>query len=425
MKVLFISNPDRNISGRIALPYSKSISNRALIIHAIAEFDFSMKGLSTAGDTALLRQLLVKIKSARHGKTPVVVDCKDAGTAFRFLTAFLAGTAGQWFLTGTSRMKERPVGPLVDALRKLGAQISYSGKEGFPPLIIEGKPLTGRPVEIEADISSQFISALLMIAPVLPGGLEIVLNKPKRSLPYIMMTLRIMDFYGVNTIFHGNRIIVPGQLYKYKKISIESDWSSAAFWYEMAAFSVNADIFLEGLKKDSLQGDALLCEIYNSFGVKTRFTGVGAHLTKHQKRVSYFSFDFSNHPDLALPVIVTCIGLNIPFRIKGLENLRFKESDRINALRTELRKIGFETCLTDDFTLSYAGCENFGKILQGCTNEVKQVNTYNDHRIAMAFAPLSMILDVIGIDNPDVVSKSYPEYWNELKKAGFILTLAK
>jgi 3-phosphoshikimate 1-carboxyvinyltransferase len=425
MKVLSVNKADRNITGHIILPFSKSISNRALIIHAIAGFNQAIEGLSDADDTRKLKKLLLKIKSATHGESPVSLDCRDAGTVFRFLTAVLAGTDGHWLLTGTSRMKERPIGSLVDALRQLGVRIDYAGDEGFPPLIINGKRLAGRKVEIEADISSQFVSAMLMIAPALKGGLELILRKPVSSLPYIMMTLKMMDLFGVKTIFKGDRIVVPGQPYKYTKISIEPDWSSAAFWYELAAFSVDAGILLQGLKKNSLQGDAILHEIYNSFGVKTQFTESGAYLTKHNKRVSCFNFDFSNHPDLALPVIITCIGLNIPFNICGLENLRIKESDRLHALRIELGKIGIETFLSGEFHLHYETSGNIEYTLQKVANKAIQVSTWNDHRIAMAFAPLSMIFGTIGIENPAVVSKSYPDFWNELTKTGFNLAPEK
>ena len=422
MQVLSVGRSDRIIQGSVKLPLSKSISNRALIIQGIAGFDLPIEGLSDADDTFLLKELLLKISNSEVIDKQVVVDCQNAGTAFRFLTALLARTKGQWFLTGSSRMKERPIGPLVDALRQLGAHITYADKEGVPPLIIEGRQLTGGRIEIDAEASSQFVSAILMIAPVLPGGLELIPHKMKGSFPYIMLTLRIMDQFGIKTVMGTDRIVVREQPYKYKKLTIESDWSSAAFWYEVAAFSHKSDIVLEGLTKDSIQGDAVLHGIFDGFGVKTQFIGAGAHLTRHKEIVSQFHFDFSDYPDIALPVINTCIGLNIPFNVSGLGNLRFKESDRISALRTELRKLGFKTHLSDDDTMSYQGCENTGPFLNSSSSGLKRISTYYDHRMAMAFAPLAMISGLLEIENPDVVAKSYPGFWDEMKKTGFILT---
>lgn len=425
MQVLSVSRSDQIIHGNVKLPLSKSISNRVLIIQGITGYDFPIEGLSDAYDTILLKELLFKISKSEVLEKQVVVDCQNAGTVFRFLTALLAKTKGQWFLTGSSRMKERPIGPLVDALRQLGAQIKYADREGVPPLIIEGRQLTGGRIEIDAETSSQFVSAILMITPVLPGGLELISHKMKGSLPYIMMTLRIMDYFGIKAVMGSDRIVVREQPYKFKKLTIESDWSSAAFWYELAAFSHQADIVLEGLTKDSVQGDAILHEIFDCLGVKTKFIRAGAHLTRQKKRVSEFNFDFSDYPDIALPVINTCIGLNIPFNITGLGNLRFKESDRISALRTELRKLGFEIHLSDDFAMSYQGCENMENFLNSSSTGLKRISTYYDHRMAMAFAPLSMICGVLDIENPDVVAKSYQGFWDDMRKTGFILTSKK
>jgi 3-phosphoshikimate 1-carboxyvinyltransferase len=419
MDVIGVSKKNGIIHGEVTLPRSKSISNRLLIIHALANFDLSIQGLSESEDTRILLNLLHMIRSGQKGQEPVTVDCRNAGTAFRFLTALLAMTPGQWYLTGTARMKERPVGILVESLRQLGSVISCLENEGYPPLLIEGKHLSGRQIRIESVVSSQFISALLMIAPALPGGLKLVLEYPQSSAPYIDMTLKLLDFYGVKSVHEGDMIIVPGQPYRFNEISVEYDWSSAAFWYEMVAFSDKADLVLKNLVRESLQGDAILPDIFDSFGVKTSFRKDGAHLSMHGRKVSRFEFDFSDHPDLALPVIVTSAGLNIPFTISGLKNLRIKESDRISAVRSELSKIGFETHLIRDDVLIYRGENRNQGLFSRGDGKINRICTYDDHRIAMSFAPLALVEGYLEIENPDVVAKSYPGFWAEAQKTVF------
>ncbi len=393
------------------LPASKSISNRVLIIWALVDYPFEITNLSNADDTLILKNLLERIKSSEE--EPIHLDCGNAGTAFRFLTALLANKPGEWELTGSERMKQRPVKILVEALRDLGADIEYKGKNGFPPLSIKGKTLNGGIVSIDATTSSQYISALLMIAPVLPNGLELHLSGKTTSLPYIEMTLRIMKKMGINWECENNNIKIPPQKYLAKDFKVEADWSSAAYWYEIAAFSNNSEISLPGLKKDSFQGDAVLPEIYKYFGIETDFDENGIKITKTGKPTENFSFDFTGFPDLAQPVVVTCAGMNIPGEFIVPKNLRIKETDRLEALQSELKTLGYQTELIESgkhFILSLPKTNKQVK-----TNKRTIVKTYNDHRMALAFAPLCLLHKNLEIENPEVVSKSYPGYWGDLK----------
>jgi len=393
------------------LPASKSISNRVLIIRALVDYPFEITNLSNADDTLILKNLLKRIQSSNEDQTPL--DCGNAGTAFRFLTAFLANRPGIWELTGSERMKQRPVKILVEALRELGADIEYKGKNGFPPLFIKGKTLNGGIVNIDATTSSQYISALLLIAPVMPNVLELHLSGKTTSLPYIEMTLLILKKMGINWEYENNRIKIPPQKYLAKDFKVEADWSSAAYWYEIAAFSDDSDIFLPGLKKDSFQGDAVLQEIYEYFGIQTDFQEKGIRLTKGSKPTKHFNFDFTDFPDLVQSIVVNCAGLNIPGDFIVPKNLRIKETDRIKALQSELKKLGYKINLTESkkhFTLSLPKRNK-----QVETNKRIIIRTYNDHRMALAFAPLCLFHKNLEIENPGVVSKSYPGFWGDLK----------
>ena len=330
MNQITIQKTNSILEGEILLPASKSISNRALIINYLSGKKLRLNNLSQADDTQLMIVLLKIIEENKGSYLPTTIDCRDAGTTLRFITALLALTPGKWLITGSDRMKDRPIGILVESLKKLGANIEYQGKDGFPPLLIKGKKLKGRELEIDGSVSSQFISALLLIAPSVPGGLCLKLKGKISSLPYIEMTLNLLNQFGISTAFIDNTITIEQQDYKSGELTIEADWTSASYWYEMVALASEANLFLKGLNKESLQGDAILPEIFNHFGVQTEFLGDGIKLTKTKKIVSDFTFDFTDYPDLAQTVIVTCAGLNIPGKFTGLESLRIKETDRTN-----------------------------------------------------------------------------------------------
>ena len=433
MAVLAISKKDTSTAGAICLPASKSLSNRALIIRFLSGKEFPINNLSEADDTKLLEKHLHKVKSSIDSEKEIILDCANAGTVFRFLTALLSITPGNWILTGSNRMKERPVGILVDALRKLGAKIDYTEKEKYPPLLISGKHMVGSALKIDASVSSQFISALLMIAPVLPGGLTLKLNGKISSEPYICMTLGLLKEFGVHSQIINNSIEINNQAIIPNNITIEADWSSAAFWYEVAAFSSSTDLFLEGLSKESLQGDAILPEIYEKFGVRSTYEKEGIRLTKSGNIVNSFSFDFTDYPDLAQAVVVTCAGLNIPGEFNGLESLRIKETDRLNALKTELQKLGYQIHITQNSELFISVAS--AKEIRTQNSKFKTIPTnsqienqkstivlsYGDHRMAMAFAPLALIFSNVQIENPEVISKSYPGFWEEFRKMGINL----
>ena len=416
MKVITLHNKTKHLNGTVKLPASKSISNRILIIQALSNLSFDIKNLSLAEDTSLMQNLLQKIESNKE--TGTQIDCGNAGTVFRFLTAFLANTQGQWKLTGSDRMKKRPVKILVDALIELGANIKYKEKSGYPPLLIRGNRLNGNNIKIDAGISSQYISALLMLAPILPEGLELQLSGKITSSPYIDMTLDIMQKTGISWKYNNSIIKIPPQKYQANSFVVESDWSSVAYWYEIASFSKEVNIFLPGLKKDSCQGDAILPEIYKKLGIQTDFQETGIRLIKRGKTVESLSFDFIPYPDLVQSVVVTCAGLNIPGEFIIPENLRIKETDRVSALLNELKKLGYEIKLEKTENHSILSLQKTEKQLE--TNNVKTIKTYEDHRMAMAFAPLCLLHENLQIEKPEVVSKSYPSFWEDLKKMGLI-----
>lgn len=390
------------LKGSITLESSKSESNRALIISALANCDKNLINLSNARDTKTMRFLL---KSQSE-----ILDVKDAGTTMRFIAAYLAIKGNGQILTGTERMKQRPIGPLVDALRELGATVEYLENEGFPPLKINKieNQLTDK-ISIPGNISSQYISSLLMIAPYLPNGLEITLTTEVFSKPYIEMTLDLMRAFGVYAKWIGNRIIVPHQSYTPTEYSIEGDWSGASYWYSFIAISRKKGYLnIPGLRTYSSQGDQIVSDLMYQMGVISNYeTGKVKIMKRDEKRYS-LNFDFKDCPDLAQTVMVAAAATGITLNITGLESLKIKETDRIEAMKRELAKIG---AMLLESTHKW--------VLKPSDNLPEQVfiSTYDDHRMAMAFAPLSMIMDVT-IENPDVVEKSYPEFWNEVRKIG-------
>lgn len=402
---------DKKVNVTIDLPSSKSISNRVLILqHFVKNIDII--DVSYSNDTDILVKALNTIDNRNSNNQITEINAGNAGTAFRFLTALLALKNGKWLLTGSERMCERPVKPLVDALLQLGANISYLQKNGFPPLIIDGTNLRNNAIEIEANISSQFISALLLIAPFLENGLTLKLKGKVVSEPYIKMTVDILKYFNTNISIENNIISIINQQLIPKEIIIEKDWSSASYWYEIAALSDSCEVILKGLKKDSLQGDSVVCEIFDNLGVETVFYDNSVKLIKNKAKISNINYDFTNCPDLALTIIVCCAALNIEGHFTGIESLRIKETDRIEALKNELRKISCNCEIIDN--------EFFIK-KSVLTDSIQVIKTYDDHRMAMSFAPLAILLKDIKIENPNVVSKSYPNFWEDMIYAGFTI----
>lgn len=415
MTRVYVHPPKKLREVHITLPASKSISNRLLIIHSYFKNKLPKTKLSQAEDTVLLRQLLLQIESKELPTQPLVINCQNAGTVFRFLTSFLANKKGTWALTGTRRMCSRPIGILVDALRQLGAQISYTGEPGYPPLLIHGNTLSGGIITLDTSVSSQFISSLLMLAPTLPGGLIVRFKNLPVSHPYIEMTLQMLKHFGVDYTLSPDQIQIEAQEFRLMPHQIEPDWSSAAFWYTLVSLSGFSGIYLDGLSKTSIQGDSIIYDIFDKLGVETRFHSEGIQLVPKQTHLSFFEYDFKAYPDLAQAVAVCCAGLGIPARLTGLKTLRIKETDRLLALETELNKLGYHCKVDADDNFIIDGKER--KI----NTEKITINTYNDHRMAMAFACLSPIIPGIPIENPIVVSKSYPGFWDDMEKVGFII----
>ncbi|MBQ8056277.1 MAG: 3-phosphoshikimate 1-carboxyvinyltransferase [Paludibacteraceae bacterium] len=391
-------------AGIIDLPTSKSISNRALMINALSGNQLVVKRISNSDDTHVMIEAL-KLQSNE-------IDVGAAGTSMRFLTAYFANKLGTWQITGSERMKNRPIAILVDALRSIGAEISYVEKEGFPPLQIKGKELEGGKIALDGSVSSQYISALLMVAPIMKNGLTLELLGHIASRPYIQLTLNMMRYFGIDYDWQENVIKIAHQTYTPRPFTVESDWSGASYWYEIVACANNASIRLLGLQRESSQGDSKVADIFSALGVETVFSGDQVMLKKKAIEVSYFEYDFDHQPDLAQTVVVTCCLKDIPFKFTGLQSLHIKETDRIAALICELRKLGYVLRETAPGVLEYKG-EKVEKIAN------PSIATYEDHRMAMAFAPAALMFSDIYIENPQVVSKSYPQYWDHLKEVGF------
>ncbi|MFT5165051.1 MAG: 3-phosphoshikimate 1-carboxyvinyltransferase [Saprospiraceae bacterium] len=407
-----VSKSDLSIKGNIKLDGSKSISNRALIIKALCEKAFDISYLSTSKDTTTLQALL--------NSEEEVLDAGAAGTTFRFMTAYLSLQEGTQILTGSDRMKQRPIGVLVDALRKLGANIEYLENDGYPPLKIYSPDVsTHNRIAISANVSSQYISALLMIGPVLPNGIELELATNIVSRPYIEMTLKLMAHFGIQYQWEGNLISVPNQKYQSKAYKVEADWSAASYYYSLAAFSNDLALQLNGLWEGSVQGDAILAEMMMQFGVQSTFNEKGVLLTKTRSASpGSFEWDFIRCPDIAQTIAVVCAGLGVPGSFTGLETLRIKETDRIAALQNELAKVKVDFSFQDNKS-AQSGKDFFG--VSGHAKVQSPVfETYEDHRMAMAFAPLAM-LGAAEIKEPMVVVKSYPKFWEDLETLGFVV----
>ncbi|MDR1783597.1 MAG: 3-phosphoshikimate 1-carboxyvinyltransferase [Dysgonamonadaceae bacterium] len=388
----------------ISLPASKSISNRVLIINALTDNPLSPQNISDSDDTKAMLRAFANESN--------LIDIGAAGTAMRFLTAYYTLIDGERILTGTERMNNRPIKPLVDALLCLGAEIEYLGKEGFPPLNISGRSLAGGKVTLDGSVSSQYLSALMMIAPAMANGLEICLKGNIVSRPYIEMTAKIMEYFGVKTEWSGNIVSIRPQKYIARDYSVESDWSAASYWFEIAALMPErATFILSGLEENSWQGDAKVAEFFGLLGIKSRFISEGLELQRITDVILpvSFEYDFTDVPDLAQTMAVTFCCLGIKFIFSGLQSLKIKETDRIFALQTELRKLGFVLESRDNSILEWNGatCE---------ADPQPVIATYEDHRMAMAFAPARFKYENLVIENKNVVSKSYPNFWEEFNK---------
>ena len=385
------------------LPASKSIANRALVIAALCGAEEKLNNLSDCDDT----QAVIRALSSNDE----VKNIGAAGTAMRFLTAYYAISSESVIMTGTERMKNRPISILVEALRGLGADIEYVEKEGYPPLKINGRKLKGGELRMKGDVSSQYLSAILMIAPYTTEGIKLIIEGDLVSRPYLQMTLSLMKDFGVNYTWIDNVIEIYPSEYKPLEFTVENDWSAASYWYSIVALSENKSVKLKYLLPKSLQGDSKLVKLYEPLGVKTEFTEDGVLLTKDVDVVLPKIYDISlkEQPDLAQTLVVTCLLMNVPFKFSGLENLKIKETDRIAALINECKTLGFVLKEVASGTLAWDG--------EKCTpTDTLVIKTYEDHRMAMAFAPAVIKFGSIIISEPDVVSKSYPSFWQEFEK---------
>lgn len=396
--------PPKNINVSIDLPASKSISNRILILNALSFNSNVVENLSDCEDT----QVLIDAFKSDSNE----FDVRGAGTAMRFLTAFLSGMEGEWILKGSERMHERPIYPLVDTLLALGADIEYLENRGYPPLKIRGKELDGGEVYVSGKISSQFISALMMIAPKMRKGLTIHIQDEIISKPYINLTAKLMEEFGVYIKWENSTIVIKPQQYKPVKYRVEPDWSAASYWYEMVALLPDSQVLLKGLTENSYQGDSNLVNLFTDLGVSTQFTEQGAILKNNGRKIKKFFHNFVEEPDLAQTFAATCCFLNIPFIFSGIQSLRIKETNRVEALMNELKKLGCVLTDTSNEMFEWDGERCF-------VDQNPQIDTYEDHRMAMSLAPAAIIFGEIIINEPNVVTKSYPRFWDDLVKAGF------
>ena len=398
-----LSHPSVKCNGKLRITGSKSETNRLLLLQALFS-GLSIENTSESDDSEVMQ-------AALKDKTDVI-DVHHAGTAMRFLTAYFAHLEGrEVVLTGSQRMQERPIKILVEALRSIGASITYEKEEGYPPIIIKGKKLTGGTVALPADISSQYISALLLIGPVLENGIQLDLVGKITSIPYINMTLSLLNNIGVQTEFKGQSIrVAPQKKPRLTTQIVESDWSSASYYFSIVALSDESEIHLTSYKKNSLQGDRVLREIYSKLGVSSSIEGQTLILKKEKVDLpNVLEWDLSKAPDIAQTIAVSCYGLGVGCKLRGLHTLKIKETDRLQALYNELTKLGAQVKVTDK-SLELAAGSNF---VADCS-----LPTYNDHRMAMAFAPLALKVPLI-IENAEVVSKSYPTFWKDLEQINF------
>ncbi|PRY51542.1 3-phosphoshikimate 1-carboxyvinyltransferase [Arcticibacter pallidicorallinus] len=422
---LILSKSNADTFCTIQLTGSKSESNRALILNALSKGKVVVNNLSSADDTVILNGVLRNLEAGKDDATfgsgsltqsdgELTANIGPAGTAMRFLTAYLSVTGTAAVLTGTERMKQRPIGILTDALGQLGAKIQYAGQEGFPPLRFskEFKQVTNK-VNIRGNVSSQYITALLLVAPFLEKGLELHIEGELTSRPYVEMTLAMMEEAGICYNWQGSVISIDNQDFKDSQITIEPDWSAASYWYAIAALSKDSKIILPYLKAKSLQGDSRITQIMEHFGVQSSFTDEGLEIVKTGDAPRGAFFDLKDCPDLAQTVIVVSAALGHNATFTGLETLKIKETDRIKALQNELAKLG--VVLREDGEQYHLECSDLH------FPEHVIIETYEDHRMAMAFAPLALKIQQLEIEEPAVVVKSYPTFWDDLQKAGFTI----
>ncbi len=409
-----ISAGTHKLDSCIQISGSKSISNRLLILKTLLNSDLVIENLSDSEDTQLLQKALTSVKN----KSQTLIDIHHAGTDMRFLTALLSVTEGEWILTGSERMKERPIGELVNALRALGADITYPEKENYPPLKIQGKKLKGGTVDINSSISSQFVSALLLIAPVLERGLVLRLKGKSVSRPYIDMTISLLKDFGFEVQESSQTFtVLPSPVLRVpSSVTVESDWSSASYWYSICALSPNSTLELRSFSKTSMQADSVLPLIFRDLGVETVVKGASLLLTHSHPLVKTFRYDFTDCPDIAQTIAVTCFALGIKAELHGLSTLKVKETDRLLALKQELEKCGATVSITSDSI-------HIDRRSTSHNSLAPQIHTYNDHRMAMSFAPLALVFGKLKIDAPEVVHKSYPAFWEDLKSLGFNVNL--
>ncbi len=390
----------------INLPASKSESNRALMIAAYGDFSPDFQNLSDSTDTLVLADAMRKIQ-----QNNAVIDIADCGTAARFLTTFLACHEGNWILTGTERMKQRPIAPLVEVLRGLGSDIQYVERDGCLPLRIKGKPIEGGKVQIEMHQSSQYASSLLLAAPMWAQGLEMELLGELSSLPYLEMTLTMMRHFGADVERDERTIFVKPKPYQSKSFSVEADWSAASYWYEMAALSDACEIRLIGLSLPSLQGDAVIVDWMKQFGVGTFAEKEALVLRKIPFEKRPLQFDFSAHPDLFPTMAATCAAMQIEAHFSGISNLNVKESDRLRSMKNELIKIGVEMNKIGDESVLIMPCSHLPSF---DSSQPLLFSAHNDHRVVMSLAPLALRIGAICFDDMDVVRKSYPHFWSDV-----------
>lgn len=429
-----VFKPD-NLSAEVLLPASKSISNRALVLTALSGVSLSLlANVSDCDDTRVMLRALAQLEAERRtgyptADAPPTIDIGAAGTSMRFLTALLTTTPGAHVITGTERMRQRPIGILVEALRQLGADISYLGQQGFPPLLVKGGGLRGGSLSLAGNVSSQYVSALMMIAPCLQGGLHLELEGEVMSRPYIEMTMSMMRHFGAEVGWSSDHSIdIAAKAYAPARFTIESDWSAASYWYEIVllADQQQETATLRGLFPKSVQGDSGVADIFSQLTIRTMplgrdYSDPRTMLIRRGQLPTRLDWDFAATPDLAQTVVVACALRGIAFRFTGLRSLRIKETDRISALQRELDKLGVTVEVESDDVMRWDGPDTQRTASVPYLSPASDcaIDTYQDHRMAMAFAPAAMLLGRVDINDPAVVSKSYPRFWEDLREAGF------
>ncbi len=403
-----ISKKDKSLSGEVTLAPCRSISNRSLVIRAIKSSKSEIKAMSDKDAEKIID------KSVRKGKVPL--DKGEPLKAIRFLRAFFSFFGGEWIITGSDEMYKRPVGDVIKILQEQGFNIKYLERSGFPPLKIIGKGFKGNITRVDASISSEFINTSLLFAQSLPKDDLIELKDSIIKSPFIFQTIRLFSYLGVNSTWERDEVLTEYELNDGSEMSVEGDWTSASYWFQMVALAKKAEIMVKGLNSESIQGDAIVKDIFTQLGVNTEVTADGLVLKKAKPKIKNLEYDFSNNPDIVPTVAVTCVALGIPFRFSGVESLRHKDSDRLMAIQTQMALLGakvtFEKMGEFETMIFNGTAKGFGK-------KAPALNSFNDHRIVMALAPLSLLVPDLTIENPKVTAKSYPGYWEDMKKVGF------